>query len=94
MSSSELLDLLEFLPEDSATKTAERMGDWTPDQYRLARVVNELALMRYEHAGGHKPKLELSPGEQYLQREKDKWRADRHAEGLRQLNRKKNRTET
>lgn len=85
MSSSELLDLLEFLPEESATKTAERLGDWSSAQYRTARIVNELALMRYEHAGGQKPTLDLSPGQEFLKREKDEWRARRHAEVAAQL---------
>lgn len=85
MSSAELLDLLEFLPEDSATKTAERAGDWTPDQYQQARIINELASMRYEQSGGHKPQLELSPGQQFVKREKDDWRAKRHAEVSKQL---------
>ena len=85
MSSAELLDLLEFLPEDSATKTAERMGDWSEGTYRAARVVNELALMRYEHAGGQKPEMDLSPGQKFVKREKDEWRLERHAEVSRQL---------
>lgn len=85
MSSSELLDLLEFLPEDSATKTAERFGDWTADQYRMARLINELALMRYEQAGGRKPVLEMSPAQNYLKRESDDWRTERHAEVSAQL---------
>jgi hypothetical protein len=85
MSSSELLDLLEFLPEESATKTAERSGDWSSHEYRTARIVNELALMRYEHAGGQKPTLDLSPGEQFVKQEKDDWRARRHAEVSAQL---------
>lgn len=85
MSSGELLDLLEFLPDESATKTAERFNDWTADQYRTARIINELAIMRYEHAGGHKPTLELSPAEQFLKREKDEWRVKRHAEISAQL---------
>lgn len=85
MSSGELLDLLEFLPEDSATKTAERMGDWTSDQYRFARLINEVAIMRYEQAGGHKPTLELSPVQDYLKAEKDEWRVKRHAEISAQL---------
>lgn len=85
MSSAELLDLLEFLPDDSATKTAERAGDWTPEQYRQARIINEIASMRYEQSGGHKPQFELSPGQQFLKREKDDWRAKRHAEISAQL---------
>lgn len=85
MSSSELLDLLEFLPEESATKTAERSGDWSTHEYRAARIVNELALMRYEHAGGQKPNLDLSPGEQFVKQEKDEWRTRRHAEVSAQL---------
>ena len=85
MSSAELLDLLDYLPDESATRTAERSGDWTAETYRQARVVNELALMRYEHAGGQKPQLELSPAQQFLKREKDEWRIGRHAEVSRQL---------
>lgn len=85
MSSAELLDLLEFLPEESATKTAERSGDWTSDQYRMSRIVNEVALMRYERSGGQRPQLEMSPGQQYVKREKDAWRVERHAEVSKQL---------
>lgn len=85
MSSSELLDLIEFLPDESATKTAERYGDWTADRYQTARIINEIALMRYEHAGGQKPNLELSPAQDYFKREKDDWRAQRHAEISAQL---------
>lgn len=79
MSSGELMDLLEFLPEDSATKTAERMGDWTVSEYKLARIINELALMRYESARGQKPVLDMSPGQEFVKREKDRWRVERHA---------------
>lgn len=85
MSSSELLDLLEFLPEDSATKSAERFGDWTSDQYRMARLINEIAILRYERSGGHKPTLEMSPGQEYMKYEKDEWRVKRHAEVSAQL---------
>lgn len=85
MSSAELLDLLEFLPDESATKTAERMGDWSDGEYRSARTVNELALMRYEHAGGQKPVLDLSPGQLFVKREKDEWRVRKHAEVSAQL---------
>lgn len=85
MSSSELLDLLEFLPDEAATKTAERMGDWTGDQYRQARVVNEIALMRYERSGGQRPVLEMSPGQDFVKREKDQWRVERHAAVSKQL---------
>lgn len=89
MSSAELLDLLEFLPDEAATKTAERSGDWTGEQYRQARIINEIALMRYEHAGGHKPQLEMSPAQKFLKREKDDWRAERHAAIAAQLHRGK-----
>ena len=89
MSSAELLDLLEFLPDESATKTAERAGDWTEEQYRQARIINEVASMRYERSGGHKPQLEMSPGQKFLKREKDDWRAERHAEVSAQLTRRK-----
>lgn len=85
MSSGELLDLLEFLPDESATKTAERFGDWTEDQYRMARLINEVSLMRYEQAGGQKPTLLTSPGQDFMKREKDEWRLRRHAEISAQL---------
>lgn len=85
MTSAELLDLIEFLPEDSATKTAERFGDWSDADYRTARLINELALMRYEQAGGQKPTLEMSPAQEYFKREKDDWRVQRHAEVSAQL---------
>jgi hypothetical protein len=89
MSSSELLDLLDFLPDEAATKTAERAGDWHAEQYRQARIINELACMRYEHAGGHKPSLEMSPAQLWLKREKDDWRAERHAAVSAQLHKRK-----
>lgn len=85
MTSAELLDLIEFLPDDSATKTAERFGDWSDADYRTARLINELALMRYEQAGGQKPTLEMSPAQEYFKREKDDWRVQRHAEVSAQL---------
>lgn len=85
MSSSELLDLLEFLPDESATKSAERLGDWSEDQYRQARLINELALMRYEHAGGSKPTLDMSPAQRWLKRDDEDYRLRRHAEVSAQL---------
>lgn len=85
MSSSELLDFLEFLPEESATKSAERMGDWSQDQYRQARIVNELALGRYEHAGGTKPALDLSPAEKWIKQQDEDHRLKRHQEVSAQL---------
>ena len=85
MSSAELLDLLEFLPDESATKTAERAGDWSAGQYLAARVVNELALMRYEHAGGVKPTLELSPAASWVKRQDESHRLSRHLEVSAQL---------
>lgn len=46
MSSYELLELLEFMPEDGAFKTAVRGGDWTHDQEVWAQIANELAILR------------------------------------------------
>lgn len=85
MSSGELLDLIEFLPDDSATKTAERFGDWSQAEYRIARLINEIALMRYEQSGGQKPTLEMSPAQEHFKHEKDEWRVQRHADNSAQL---------
>lgn len=41
------------LPDDSATKKAMREGDWTEGQYITARLVNELAFFRADHAAVH-----------------------------------------
>lgn len=46
MSSYELLELLEFMPERGAFKTAVRGGEWTEEQDVWAQIANELAILR------------------------------------------------
>ncbi len=46
LSSYELLELVEFLPERGAFKTAARGGAWTEDQIVKAETFNELARLR------------------------------------------------
>ena len=46
MSSYELLELLEFMPDRGAFKTAVRGGDWDEEQEVWAQIANELAILR------------------------------------------------
>lgn len=46
MSSYELLELIEFLPDEGAFKTAVRGGAWTEDQLIAAETFNEIARLR------------------------------------------------
>lgn len=46
MSSYELLELVEHLPDDGAFKAAARGGRWTLEQATLAEVFNEIARLR------------------------------------------------
>lgn len=84
MSSAELLDILEFLPDTSAYQTARRGGDWSTEQYLQARLIKEVAYSRGAEIDG----LE-SPLEQYQIVEKQDWLKTRHAENLAQMRRKK-----
>jgi hypothetical protein len=46
MSSYELLELLEFMPETGAFKKAVSGGEFTDDEARWAQIANELAVLR------------------------------------------------
>jgi hypothetical protein len=57
------------LPDDSETKKAMREGDWTEQQYLLARLINELAYFRADHAAVHaNHKMRIDPIESPAQR--------------------------
>jgi hypothetical protein len=65
VSSQELYAFIVNLPEDSATKTAARDGDWHEDKYLAVRLINELLCYRADfisaNGGEFKPNLILSP---------------------------------
>lgn len=84
MSSRELLELIEFLPDKSAYKTARRGGDWSDAEYREARLVNEMALSRADNAG-YMPELVQSPLEKHAENAVDSYRVQKHAENLARL---------
>jgi len=46
MSSYELMEYLEFMPEDGAWKTALRQGEYSEDQMTLRHLTNEVARLR------------------------------------------------
>lgn len=79
MSSRELLELIEFLPDRSAYKTARRAGDWSAEEYRQADLINSVAcqLESYQPV--------LSPMQQHVENAVDQYRLNRHAENLAQL---------
>lgn len=83
MSSAELLDLLEFLPDASAVRTAQRGGDWSTEEYLRARLIKEVAYSRGADIDGLQ-----SPLEEYQAVEKTDWLKRRHDENLAQLKRK------
>lgn len=85
MSSRELLELIEPLPARSAFKTALRKGDWSDEEYRQARLVNELALSRVEHTGAAVPELEKSPLQQHVDLAVGEFRVQKHRDTLAQL---------
>lgn len=58
MSSYELLELLEFMPERGAFKTAVRGFEFSGDEKVWAQIANELAVLR----AGYMPKVK---GEEY-----------------------------
>ncbi|MGV0634497.1 hypothetical protein ABQE69_09020 [Mycolicibacillus trivialis] len=61
MSSYELLELLEFMPEEGAFRTAVRGGSWSEPELVAAETYNELARLRASyHAvnGGEKSAYE------------------------------------
>lgn len=74
MSSFELLDLIEFMDDDGALKTAMRGGEYSEDQLAVRHLANEVARLRATmHAvhGGRKydPPLLLSKAEQNIEHE-------------------------
>ncbi|AGT12024.1 tail assembly chaperone [Mycobacterium phage Catdawg] len=52
MSSYELLELLEFMPEEGAFKTAARGGEWSEAQKVQVQIANELAVLRAAYVNG------------------------------------------
>jgi hypothetical protein len=58
MSSYELLELLEFMPERGAFKTAARGGEYSQEEKVWVQIANELAVIR----AGFMPKVK---GEEY-----------------------------
>ena len=93
MSSRRLLTLIRFLPDESATKTAARLGDWTEGRYLDASVVNELRLMRADLAaifagGGDEPDLFRSPYQERVIAEREKARSSLRDKVLAKLTKK------
>lgn len=58
MSSYELLELLEFMPERGAFKAAARGGEFSSDEKVWVQIANEIAVLR----AGYMPKVK---GEEY-----------------------------
>ena len=58
MSSYELLELLEFMPERGAFKTAARGGEYSGEEKVWAQIANEIAILR----SAYLPKVK---GEEY-----------------------------
>jgi hypothetical protein len=84
MSSRELLEFIDFLPDESAYRTARRGGDWSDKEYREARLVNETALARSDNSG-YMPELLLSPLQQHLEDQLVEYRVKKHDSNLAQL---------
>lgn len=93
MSSRRLLALIKHLPDESATKTAAREGDWSDDRYLSAATVNEIRLMRADLAGifaggGDEPQLFRSPAQEKAIADRERERESLRAKVLRKLTRK------
>jgi hypothetical protein len=73
-----------FLPAKSALNTALRGGDWSAEEYREARVINELASSRAD-GRGYTPDLVMSPAEIAAEKAHQQWQKDRHDDVLAQL---------
>ena len=86
MSSRELLELIEFLPDTSAYKTALRRGDWSTEQYIQARIGEELAYSRADGAG-YTPDVDMfrSPMQLHMANAVDAYRVKAHQDNLAQL---------
>jgi hypothetical protein len=77
MSSYELLELLEYMPERGAFKTAARGGEWSREEAVWAHIANELAKLRATmhvvHGGknaAYSPMVFLSKAEQLEQQQR------------------------
>ena len=79
---SQVLVEASYLPELSAFNTALRGGDWSPQQYREARIINELAVA---NSAGRGFDLCLSPAQKAAEKEHEDWQLRRHDENLKQL---------
>lgn len=88
MSSNELIDLVEHLPDRSAFKTALRGGDWSIDQYVAARAANELALSRAD-GRDYEPELIKSPAQEHANNERERFRRERHYKARAEMTRKR-----
>lgn len=79
MSSRELLELIDYLPDRSAYKTARRRGDWSDEEYRQADTINSIACQLDNYTPV------LSPMQQHIENAVDDYRVKRHADNLAQL---------
>lgn len=73
-----------YLPEQSALNTALRGGDWSLEEYRTARIINELAAARAD-GRGYTPDLLLSPLEAWREKAQLDHKKQRHDTTLAQL---------
>lgn len=78
----EWLVAADFLPERSAFNTALRGGDWSPEEYRQARLINEMATA-YAYGRGYE--MELSPAQEAAEKAHEEWQIDTHGNTLAQL---------
>lgn len=78
------LESADFLPDRSSFNTALRGGDWSLQEYRDARIVNEIAASRAD-GRGYVPDFLRSPLELNAEREHDNWQISRHRQGLAEL---------
>ncbi|QIS06755.1 hypothetical protein F5X71_34590 [Nocardia brasiliensis] len=67
LSSQEVFAYIAHLPDESATKTGAREGDWTQERYLTTRLINEFLCYRADFASAHggdmRPALILSPAQ-------------------------------
>jgi hypothetical protein len=87
LSSRELVDeIIPFLPETSAYKTARRGGDWSTEQYIQAAIGRETALARAD-GYGYMPDVDMfnSPLQKHLEAALDDYRVQKHDDNLAQL---------
>lgn len=82
MSSRELLVFIEYVGDESKTKTAMRRGDWTAEQYFTVRIINELMSLRADNAAlagqSMRPTLILSPAQMAEKDDEEQLRIDLH----------------